>query len=132
MILAGGGSACADGGAGMLQALGAEVMDVASRPIGPGGRALLDAVWLDLTSVQRRLDGVDVVLASDVDNPLIGPTGAALMYGLQKGPTRRNVMCWITRSISGPTSLLPSLGKTTGGHVETARPEVSVLPPLRP
>jgi glycerate kinase len=56
IVLGLGGSACTDGGAGMLEALGG-----------------------------ASFDGVDLVLASDVDNPLLGPTGAAAVYGPQKG-----------------------------------------------
>jgi glycerate 2-kinase len=56
IVLGLGGSACTDGGAGMLEALGS-----------------------------ASFEGVDLVLASDVDNPLLGPTGAAAVYGPQKG-----------------------------------------------
>ncbi|TFV62467.1 UNVERIFIED_ORG: glycerate kinase [Bacillus sp. AZ43] len=85
IVLGIGGSATTDGGAGMLQALGARLLDAAGRdvPPGGGGLALLDRV--DLAGLDRRLPEVELVVASDVDNPLTGPTGAAQVFGPQKG-----------------------------------------------
>jgi glycerate kinase len=84
IVLGIGGSACTDGGAGFLQALGARITDAAGQPIRPGGQGLLDAEHLDLTGLPD-LTGVDLVVACDVDNPLLGPHGAAAVYGPQKG-----------------------------------------------
>ncbi|MFD7707278.1 glycerate kinase [Streptomyces sp. NPDC059785] len=80
-----GGSATTDGGAGMLSALGARFLDADGEPVPPGGGSLGDVVTADLSGLDRRLAGVDFVLASDVDNPLTGPKGAAAVYGPQKG-----------------------------------------------
>ena len=80
-----GGSACTDGGAGLLQALGAEVTDAAGRPVPPGGAGLAQAAHLDLSGLAPRVAAVDIVVACDVDNPLTGPRGAAAVYGPQKG-----------------------------------------------
>jgi glycerate kinase len=83
IVLGVGGSASTDGGAGMVQALGGRVLDSAGASLPPGGAALLDVATVDLTAVDLR--GANVVLASDVDNPLLGPDGAAAVFGPQKG-----------------------------------------------
>lgn len=87
-----GGSATMDGGAGALVALGARIRDADGEYVLPGGRGLADAQELDLTGVDPRLRSVEIVLASDVDNPLTGPTGAAAVYGPQKGATASAVV----------------------------------------
>ncbi|WP_308295796.1 glycerate kinase [Streptomyces sp. ISL-96] len=86
-----GGSASTDGGAGMLAALGARFLDAAGEPVGPGGGGLRDLATADLSGLDPRLADVDLVLASDVDNPLTGPKGAAAVYGPQKGATEEDV-----------------------------------------
>ncbi len=80
-----GGSASTDGGAGMLSMLGARILDDAGHPLPPGGGALARAHELDLSGLDPRLADTEVVLASDVDNPLTGEHGAANVYGPQKG-----------------------------------------------
>ncbi|WP_338673985.1 glycerate kinase [Streptomyces sp. SCSIO 30461] len=86
-----GGSATTDGGAGMLAALGARFLDADGRPIGPGGGALGDLVTADLSGLDARFGDVELVLASDVDNPLTGPKGAPAVFGPQKGATPGDV-----------------------------------------
>ncbi len=85
IVLGVGGSASTDGGAGMLSALGARLLDRAGRPLASGGGPLCDLATADLSGLDPRLATTEVVLASDVDNPLLGPTGAAAVYGPQKG-----------------------------------------------
>lgn len=80
-----GGSASTDGGAGLLTALGARLLDGDGRPVGPGGAGVLDVADVDLSGLHPRLGEVELVVACDVDNPLTGPTGAAAVYGPQKG-----------------------------------------------
>ncbi|WP_328535873.1 glycerate kinase [Streptomyces sp. NBC_00344] len=80
-----GGSATTDGGAGMLAALGARFLDADGRPVGPGGGGLRDLVSADLSGLDARIAETEIVLASDVDNPLTGPKGAPAVYGPQKG-----------------------------------------------
>lgn len=80
-----GGSATTDGGAGMLRALGARFLGPAATPVAPGGGGLADLHSVDLSGLDPRLRGVRVVGAHDVDNPLLGPDGAAAVYGPQKG-----------------------------------------------
>lgn len=86
-----GGSATTDGGAGMLAALGARFLDADGKPVGPGGGPLADLATADLSGLDPRLADVEIVLASDVDNPLTGPKGAPAVYGPQKGATADDV-----------------------------------------
>lgn len=91
IVLGVGGSAGTDGGAGMLAALGARLLDGAGRELPPGGAALSRLAALDLSGLDPRLSEVDIELASDVDNPLFGLTGAAVVYGPQKGASPDDV-----------------------------------------
>jgi glycerate kinase len=91
VILAVGGSASTDGGAGMLEALGARLLDADGIAVSPGGAGLTQLSKVDLSSLDRRLASTKIVLASDVDNPLLGPDGAARVYGPQKGATDADV-----------------------------------------
>ncbi len=80
-----GGSASTDGGAGMVAALGAQVLDASGREVPDGGGGLADVATLDLAGLHPGLADAGITIASDVDNPLLGPTGAAAVYGPQKG-----------------------------------------------
>jgi glycerate kinase len=91
LIVAIGGSATNDGGAGAMAALGARFLDDAGRPLPPGGAALARLARIDLTGFRRPEACVRVVIASDVTNPLCGPHGASAIYGPQKGATPDDV-----------------------------------------
>ena len=80
-----GGSATNDGGAGLLQALGARLTDDAGRDVAPGLAGLCDVADIDLAPALEVLDGVDIVVLSDVTNPLVGRRGALAVFGGQKG-----------------------------------------------
>ena len=80
-----GGSATNDGGAGMLQALGARLVDDHGRDIAPGLAGLEQVAGVDLVPAVRALDGVRIVVLSDVENPLVGRRGALAVFGGQKG-----------------------------------------------
>jgi glycerate kinase len=80
-----GGSATVDGGAGALQALGARLLDANDMSIGPGNAGLADLECIDLRDLDPRLAGVRLRVAGDVRNPLVGPDGAAAVFGPQKG-----------------------------------------------
>ncbi|MFY2790121.1 glycerate kinase [Rhodococcus sp. MALMAid1271] len=80
-----GGSASTDGGAGMLVALGVRVLDADGDDVAPGGGAMRGAVRLDLSGLLPAARAAEFELACDVDNPLLGVTGAAAVYGPQKG-----------------------------------------------
>jgi glycerate kinase len=90
IVLGVGGVATTDGGAGLLQALGARLTDDKGRELPPGGAALARLARLDLAQLQD-LAGVEFLLASDVGNPLLGPTGAAAVYAPQKGASPEEV-----------------------------------------
>lgn len=91
IVLGVGGSACTDGGAGMLQALGASLHTEAGEAT-PGGAALAGLVSVDLSGLDPRLPETAVVLASDVDNPLLGERGAAAVFAPQKGASDDDVV----------------------------------------
>lgn len=80
-----GGSATTDGGSGLLRALGARLLDAGGDEIAEGGAALATLAEVDASALDPRLRDVQLVIASDVTNPLCGPAGAAATYGPQKG-----------------------------------------------
>ena len=86
-----GGSATNDAGAGMLQALGATLLDAQGQPLPPGGGALQQLATLDLSTLDPRLADLRVEAAVDVDNPLLGERGASAVFGPQKGATDADV-----------------------------------------
>ena len=85
-----GGVATTDGGAGLVQALGARFTDAAGLELPPGGAALARLAGFHLERL-RDLSGVEFLVASDVDNPLLGPSGAARVYAPQKGASPEDV-----------------------------------------
>ncbi|HOW19372.1 MAG TPA: glycerate kinase, partial [Phycisphaerae bacterium] len=89
IILGIGGSATTDGGAGCVQALGARFLDARGRalPDGACGETLAQIARIDLARFDPRVASTEIVVACDVDNPLCGPRGAAVVYGPQKGAT---------------------------------------------
>ncbi len=87
LIVAIGGSATNDGGAGALQALGAQLLDGSGQPVGRGGGALAGIARIDLGALDPRLRAVSMRVASDVTNRLHGPEGASVVFGPQKGAT---------------------------------------------
>lgn len=87
-----GGSAATDGGAGIAAALGVRLLDSAGQTIGDGGAALLSLDRVDVTSLPSSLRSVRVAVACDVDNPLVGPNGAARVYGPQKGASKQDAV----------------------------------------
>jgi len=82
-----GGSATNDGGAGMAQALGARLLDAQGAELPAGGAALAHLARIEIAGLDPRLHGCVFEVASDVTNPLCGPTGASAVYGPQKGAT---------------------------------------------
>ena len=115
-----GGSATTDGGAGMLSALGARFLDGDGKPVGPGGGGLAELAEADLSGLDARLADIDLILASDVDNPLTGPKGAPEVYGRQKGATEDDIAVLDAAlvnyaSVLGPgTAELPGAGAAGG------------------
>jgi len=115
VVLGIGGSASTDGGTGVVAALGVRLLDAGGQDLPPGGRALADLDRLDTSGRDPRLDQVDVVVASDVDNPLTGPRGAAAVFGPQKGagPDEVSVLD------DGLRRLAELLRRDAGADVET-------------
>lgn len=91
IILAIGGSASTDGGADLLRGLGARLLDRDGADIEQGGGSLLELDCIDLSDLDPRLTHARIVLASDVDNPLLGSRGAAAVFGPQKGASPSDI-----------------------------------------
>jgi glycerate 2-kinase len=91
IIIGMGGSATVDGGAGMAQALGYKLLDHAGNPIGSGGGSLKHISQITRPN-GADLEAVEVIAASDVTNLLLGPEGAAPVFGPQKGATTEMVV----------------------------------------
>ncbi|SKA81662.1 glycerate kinase [Agreia bicolorata] len=92
IVLGLGGSASTDGGAGMMHALGLVFLDATGRRLVPGIDDLSSTVTLDTDSLDSRLANTTFVVASDVENVLLGPSGAALVFGPQKGADAMTVL----------------------------------------
>ena len=82
-----GGSATNDGGIGMAQALGVQLLDSNGQALKFGGQALAQLATIDITTVDPRLANIKLEVACDVDNPLCGEKGASQVFGPQKGAT---------------------------------------------
>ena len=85
LIVGLGGSCTNDGGAGMLTALGANFLDCAGKPIALGGLGLTHLAQIDMCKFDKRLNHLEVTVASDVKNPLTGVQGASRVFAKQKG-----------------------------------------------
>jgi glycerate kinase len=85
ILLGIGGSATTDGGAGALAALGVRFIDGEGDVLEPLPRALHKLAAVDTSMLDERLVQAPIAIACDVDNPLLGPAGAAAIYGPQKG-----------------------------------------------
>ena len=109
-ILAIGGSATNDGGAGMLQALGLRLLDEEGEPVGFGGGRLREIDRIDVKGLDERIKESSFLIASDVENPLIGPNGASHIFGPQKGASEDDV----TFLDSQLTHWADKVEKTTG------------------
>lgn len=85
IVLGIGGSATTDGGAGALAALGVRFLDAVGAVLEPSPAALAEIASIDASGLDPRLAGATLEIACDVENPLLGPHGAAAVYGPQKG-----------------------------------------------
>ncbi|MBB4685393.1 glycerate kinase [Amycolatopsis jiangsuensis] len=109
LVLTVGGTASTDGGAGMLAALGAGVFDPFGSPVGLGGGALARVARAELGPVRERLGTVPVTVATDVTNPLLGPNGAAAVFGPQKGAGAEDVAT-LDAALAGWAEVLANAG----------------------
>lgn len=91
IIIGIGGSATNDGGAGMVQALGAKLTDANGTDIGHGGGSLMALNNIDISALDPRLKTCAIRVACDVSNPLIGEQGASHIFGPQKGATEATI-----------------------------------------
>ena len=91
ILLGIGGSATNDGGAGAAEALGVKFLDRHGKPLPHGGAALAELERIDLLGRDPRLERVELSIAADVNNPLLGPTGASAIYGPQKGASSKMI-----------------------------------------
>ncbi len=87
IIIGIGGSATNDGGAGMVQALGARLLDDDGEQIGRGGGALSQLTRINISELDKRISHCQFHVACDVTNPLTGAEGASAVFGPQKGAT---------------------------------------------
>jgi glycerate kinase len=85
VVLGVGGSASTDGGMGMVEALGARALTASGSQAARGGRGLASIRAVEVEELAKRIDGIQFVVASDVDNPLLGDSGAAAVFAPQKG-----------------------------------------------
>jgi glycerate kinase len=133
IVLGIGGSATTDGGAGMLQALGVRLLDSDGAELPPGGGALARLDRVDAAGLDPRLAGVEFVVASDVTNPLVGPDGAAAVFGPQKGATPEQVaeldaaLARYARVLGRDLGTDPSQVRGAGGAGGTAAGALAVL-----
>ncbi|WP_141255288.1 glycerate kinase, partial [Myxococcus sp. CA006] len=91
LIVCLGGSATTDAGTGALSALGFRFLDAGGQPLPPGGAALAQLAHVDASGRHPRLDAVELLGATDVTSPLLGPDGAARLFGPQKGADEAGV-----------------------------------------
>lgn len=87
-----GGSATTDGGTGILRALGVRFLDAAGHDVSADGDGLLAIDCIDISGLLPALRETELIIASDVTNPLCGPQGAAAVFGPQKGATPEQVV----------------------------------------
>ena len=91
IILGIGGSATNDGGAGMARALGVKFLDNEGNELGSGGKPLIDLESIDTSNLHPQLNNCEILVASDVNNPLTGEEGASAVFGPQKGATDKMI-----------------------------------------
>jgi glycerate kinase len=116
-----GGSATNDGGAGMAQALGIQLLCADGSPIRSGAAGLEELARVDLSGRDSRLNNIELVVASDVDNPLCGPRGASAVYGPQKGATPADIPRLDAALAHYADLVEAAIGSPQGGESETTR-----------
>jgi glycerate kinase len=124
IIIGLGGSATNDGGAGMAQALGANLLDKHGKELSFGGAELINLAKIDTSDMDASLSEVKIIIASDVTNPLVGKDGASHVFGPQKGATPRMVKVLdkalenyaniIKRDLNRDVKLTPGAGAAGG------------------
>lgn len=110
IVLCLGGSATTDGGTGLLRALGARFLDAHGQQLPPGGGSLQRLATIDASGVDPRALAVSWKIACDVTNPMVGPRGAAAVFGPQKGASDEDV----ATLDAGLRRLAAVIGEATG------------------
>lgn len=87
-----GGSACTDGGKGLLTALGGAFLNEAGKQVSPGGKGLTELCSVDMAHFDNRIFDSEITVLCDVTNPLFGKSGAAYVYAPQKGASTDDVI----------------------------------------
>lgn len=111
-----GGSATNDGGLGMLQALGA-TMRAQKDQAGIFGKDLLEITSIDLSTLDERIWDTEIIIASDVDQPLCGKNGATYMFGPQKG-LKETELKMVDQAVKNYADLLESSTQLTESYTE--------------
>ncbi len=112
VVVALGGSITVDGGAGALEAMGARFADADGAPLhAPAGPTLAKIASVDLTGLDPRARDLAIVIAADVDNPLVGPRGAAAVFGPQKGVKADEIATYDAALASFERKLAAVLGR---------------------
>ncbi|MBR0457704.1 MAG: glycerate kinase [Victivallales bacterium] len=114
LVIAIGGTATCDGGAGMLQALGVHFLDERGNELPPGGAALERLVRIDANHIAAALQETEIVIACDVTNPLCGPDGSAAVFAPQKGATPEQV-AQLERAMLRYRDVLQAMGFADAG-----------------
>jgi glycerate kinase len=117
ILLGVGGSATVDGGLGVLAALGCELLDASGAPVEQNGSGLARLARIERARAHPALDVARIEIACDVENPLLGPSGAAAVFAPQKGASSEQVEL-LER---GLTHLAAVIEETTGRDVRTLR-----------
>ena len=91
IILCIGGSATVDGGTGILKALGIKFFKAEGNELEDLPASLASLAEIDITSLDKRIVNTEIIILCDVENPLLGPNGAAAVFGPQKGASGKGV-----------------------------------------
>lgn len=111
VIIGLGGTATCDGGAGLLAGLGVRLLDSDGRTLPPDPTGLAQLCTADISGVDPRLADCTLVVASDVVNPLLGPDGAAAVFGPQKGATAQQIP-WLEAGLARWADAMVAAGMT--------------------
>lgn len=87
-----GGSSTNDGGCGAAAAVGVKFYDKKGNEFIPIGKTLIDIDRIDLSHKAKELDNIEIITMCDIDNPMYGPTGAAYIFGPQKGADEKMIL----------------------------------------
>ena len=119
IIIGLGGSVTNDAGMGMAQALGVRFLDAQGQSVAQGGGQLHHIVQMDLSGLDVRLAQIEIVIASDVNNPLCGENGASQVFGPQKGASPAMVQ-QLDQNLAYFANLVQSQRQLDYAHVDYA------------